>query len=317
MALDLRTHAFLRALAASGLRSFEGRELAQIRAEQARVNPLVDVPRRPLARVEDLALPGPAGAIAAKLFAPEHGQALPLLVYFHGGGFVLGSPATHEGVCRTLAAEARCVVVSVDYRLAPEHPYPAAIDDALASVRHLREHARRFGGRGDRLAVAGDSAGGTLAASVCQRLRDAGEPQPLVQGLIYPCADLRRVHPSHARFGSGFLLTAAMLEWFYARYLPDPALAAAPEASPLLAERFDGLAPALILTAGFDPLRDEGRAYAQALQAAGVAVEYRCHARLIHGFFSLGGVLPAARAAVLEFADRLRAMLHGPDWRRA
>jgi acetyl esterase len=296
----------LQTIAAVGLRDVERHGVERTRASQARFGPLLDLAPRALARVDDVVIPG---GIPARVYRPLDSPGLPILVYLHGGGFVLGSPDTHDGLCRTLAADAGCVVVSVDYRLAPEHPYPAAIDDALAAFRHVRAHAEDFGGRTDQVAVAGDSAGGALAALVCQRLREAGEPQPLVQALIYPCTDFRRVDPSHQHFAEGFFLTAAMLDWFYDLYLPDPGLAADPQVSPRLAADLRELAPALVLTAGFDPLRDEGQGYAAALREAGVAVEHRCHERLIHGFCSLGGVIPAARAAVIGFADRLRIEL--------
>ena len=316
--LDPGVARFLRVLGWTRLRGQPGTgpaEVERARAEQRLGTALIGVPLRRMASVETTTVPGPDGAIPVRVYQPEDGaELLPLLVYLHGGGFVLGDPGTHEGVCRTLAADARCVVVSVDYRLAPEHPFPAGLDDADAAFTYLREHARRFGGRSDRVAIVGDSAGACLATQVCQRLQTRGEAQPLVQGLIYPCTDLRRVHPSHQRFAAGYLLTSAMLDWFVALYLPDPALAASPEVSPLLAapEQLAGLATAMIETAGFDPLRDEGWAYAAALRAAGVAVEHRCHARLIHGYVNLGGVIPAARVALEGLADRLRVAVHAP-----
>lgn len=276
-----------------------------------RLAPLLDFPRRALAAVSDRELPGPGGPLAIRVYDPEPAAALPILVYLHGGGFALGDLDSHDGICRTLASEARCVVVAVAYRLAPEHPFPAAVDDAEAAFVWVREHAAALGGRPDRVAIGGDSAGGNLGALACMRLRDAGVAPPYLQALVYPASDLRRVLPSHERFAAGFFLTAAKIRWYVSLYLEDPTLAYDACASPLLGQMQD-LPPAIIHTAGFDPLRDEGVAYAEALAAAGVPTVHRCHHDLIHGYFSFGGVVPAARVACLSFADALRVALHRP-----
>jgi acetyl esterase len=307
--LDLRVHALLSLMRAAG--ADELGTVAQARRFQDRAARVVDVHPRRLPAVFEREIPGPLGPIPIRVYRGDTGGALPVLVYLHGGGFVLGGLDSHEGVCRMLADETRSVVVAAGYRLAPEHPYPAAVEDALAAFRWVRAHARSLGGRGpEAVAIAGDSAGANLSAVVCRRLRDAGEAPPLLQGLIYPCTDMRRVHPSHQTFAAGYFLTAAKLDWFIEHYLEAPASVEHPDASPLLAERLDELPPALVLTAGFDPLRDEGQAYAEALREAGVRVDDRCHQRLIHGFFSMGGIVPAARLAALNFADRLRVELH-------
>jgi len=229
----------------------------------------------------------------------------PLLVYFHGGGWVIGDLDTHDTLCRSLAANAGCAVLAVDYRLSPEHRFPAAVDDAVAAFRFARREAEALGVDAARIAVGGDSAGGNLAAVTCLAQRDAGGPLPVFQLLIYPATDMRCVAPSHAANGEGLLLTADLIAWFTGHYMAD-----APRddwrASPLLAARHDGLPPALVLTAGFDPLRDEGRQYADVLSAAGVPTQYVCFERQIHGFAPMGRVLDEANTAVDLCAAALR-----------
>jgi acetyl esterase len=312
IALDLRMAALLRGIALMGLDRPGPVEAARKHMDGSA--PLVDVP--PLAGIDvrDEQVPGPAGPLRARVYRPSgrrDGGELPILVYLHGGGFVLGSAQSHDGVVRLLAQRSRCVVVSLEYRLAPEHRFPAAVEDAIAGYRHVREHAARLGGRSDRVAIGGDSAGGNLAAVVCQQLLALGEPPPFLQALIYPATDLRRVHDSHEHFAKGFFLSREMMDWFVGAYVGDPSELEDPRASPLLGDRFEGLPPALIVTAGFDPLRDEGHAYADKLRKAGVPVEQRCAERLVHGFFNMGGAIPAARETVRDYADALRVQLHG------
>ncbi|MFV8753876.1 alpha/beta hydrolase [Nannocystaceae bacterium ST9] len=308
--LDLRAALLVESIERAGLNRPERAGPERARAHMDRNSPLVDVAPLPC-EVEERQLPGPAGSLRALVFRPrDEANELPVLVYFHGGGFVLGSAGSHANVCRLLAVRARCVVVSVEYRLAPEHPFPAAVDDVLAAYRHVREHARSFGGRSDRVAVGGDSAGGNLAAVTCLGLRDAGEAPPHLQALVYPCTDCRRGHPSHQRFAEGFFLDRLKLDWFMTNYLEHASAIVDPRASPLLATRLDDLPPALVLTAGFDPLRDEALEYVDRLREAKVAVDHRCAERLIHGFFSMGGAIPAARETVIDYADLLRVHLH-------
>jgi acetyl esterase len=230
---------------------------------------------------------------------------LPLLVYYHGGGWVIGDLDTHDVLCRSLAAGAGCAVLAVDYRLSPEHAFPAAVDDAVAALRFAQREAASLGIDPARIAVGGDSAGGNLAAVTCLVQRDAGAPLPMFQLLIYPATDMRCVAPSHAANGQGLLLTADLVRWFTGHYM-----AGAPRddwrASPLLAARHDGLPPALVLTAGFDPLRDEGRQYADALSGAGVPTQYVCFERQIHGFVPMGRVIDEANLAVDLCAAALR-----------
>lgn len=309
--LDLHAALLVRGIERAGLNRPERAGPERARAHMDRHAGLVDVPPLPCAS-ETRMIPGPAGELRALILRPHDADGeLPILVYFHGGGFVLGSARAYEGVCRLLATRARCVVVAVDYRLAPEHPFPAAVDDVLATYLHVREHARSFGGRSDRVAVGGDSAGGNLATVTCLALRDAGLPPPLLQALVYPCTDMRRGHASHRHFAEGYFLDHAKLDWFMTSYLGDqPELLVDPRASPLLAPRLDGLPPALVLTAGFDPLRDEAFEYVERLRDAAVEVEHHCAERLIHGFFSMGGAVPAARETVVGYADLLRVRLH-------
>ena len=241
-----------------------------------------------------------AGGIPMRLYRPHTAaaQVLPVLVYYHGGGWTIGDLDTHDVLCRQLAQAAGCAVVSVDYRMGPEHRFPAAVEDCIDAARHVRDHAASLGVDGRRLAVGGDSAGGNLAAAVCLSLRDAGEALPALQLLIYPATDMRAVAPSHTLNGQGYLLTSDSIAYYRGHYIADPAQWSDWRASPLLAPRHDGLPPALVLTAGYDPLRDEGRQYADALSAAGVPTQYVCFERQIHGFVTMGRVIDEAQTAV-------------------
>lgn len=246
-----------------------------------------------------------AGARAAGAGAAS-GVALPALVYFHGGGWTIGDLDTHDVLCRQLAEASGGVVVAVDYRLGPEHRFPAAVDDCVAATRWVREQAGTLGLDASRLAVGGDSAGGNLAAVVCLALRDAGEPLPGFQLLIYPATDMRAQAPSHTANGQGYLLTRDSVAYYRGHYLTDPAQWTDWRASPLLAVDHRGLPPALVLTAGYDPLRDEGLQYADALSSAGVPTQYVCFERQIHGFITMGRVLEEANTAVELCAAVLR-----------
>ncbi len=242
--------------------------------------------------------------------APATGA--PGVVYFHGGGWVGGSIESHDGVCRTLASRAGAVVVSVDYRLAPEHPFPAAPHDAIAATRWVLGNAGLVGIDAGRVAVAGDSAGGNLAAVVCQALRDEAA-RPAFQVLVYPATDLTRALPSHAMFASSYFLSRAAGDWYLGHYLRGPEDALDPLGSPLFAKDLSRLPPALVVTAGFDSLRDEGRAYAEKMRAAGVETEYVCIDGQAHGFFSMAGVLRDGARVLDLAASRLRAALGGGD----
>jgi acetyl esterase len=258
--------------------------------------------------VQDLA----AGTVALRLYRPLGAAAdamLPVLVYFHGGGWVIGDRDTHDSLCRQLSNASGCAIVSVDYRLGPEHRFPAAVDDGVQATRWVREHAAALKLDASRLAVGGDSAGGNLAAVVCLALRESRQLLPAFQLLIYPATDMRMVAPSHRINGEGYLLTRDTMNYFRAHYIPDAARWNDWRASPMLAPNLSGLPPALVLTAGFDPLRDEGRQYADALSTAGVRTQYVCFERMIHGFILMGRMIDEANTAVDLCGSVLRRAL--------
>ncbi len=248
--------------------------------------------------------------LRARHYAPaESGGPHPLLVYYHGGGFTYGDLETHDGVCRILCRHAGAHVLAVDYRLAPEHPFPAAVEDAHAALRWAAVNAAALGADPSRVGVGGDSAGGNLAAVVSQLAARGGGPAPVLQLLIYPATDFTRRRRSRELFGEGFLLTNSEMDWFETNYLgPQRAQAGDPRASPLLAEDLSGLAPAYVVTAAFDPLRDEGEEYAAALGHAGTPVTLRRFPGFIHAFIAGAGVSRSARDAMVEIAGATRAM---------
>jgi acetyl esterase len=264
----------------------------------------------PVAETRDLTIPGPGGPIPARLYRATATGNLPVLVFFHGGGWVVGDIESHDTGCRHLANRAECAVVSVDYRLAPEHKFPAAVEDCLAATAWVAGNAAALGIDAGRLAVGGDSAGGNLTAVVSLLARDHGTPRIGHQLLIYPATDAAMRHESMARFAEGYVLTRATMRWFYEQYLRAPADAADWQASPLAAPDLGGLPPAFVLTAGYDPLCDEGDAYAARLAAAGVTVTHRRFAGQIHGFALNGKIIRAAETALDEAAAALRAALN-------
>ncbi|GGT29709.1 alpha/beta hydrolase [Nonomuraea spiralis] len=267
----------------------------------------------PLDRVEER---DAAGVPVRVYWPPETGPAddtpagtaaRPLVVYFHGGGFTLGSLDSHDGVCRQICAGAGAVVVAADYRLAPEHPYPAAVEDALAVTRWAAEHADALGADPGALVVAGDSAGGNLATVTCLRAREEGGPPIVLQVLVYPATDATRHWPSYDQNGEGYFLTTAHMRWFWDCYQPDEGRRGEPYGSPLGAD-VRGLPPALVITAGHDPLRDEGEAYARHLRHSGVETESIRYEGLFHGFFGTGPILPAAGDAMDRVCAAIRAL---------
>jgi len=260
----------------------------------------------PVAEMRDLTLPGPGGPIPLRLYRSSADAVLPVLVFFHGGGWVVGDIETHDTVCRHLANRAECAVVSVDYRLAPEHKFPAAVEDSFAATLWIADNAAALGVDPARLAVGGDSAGGNLAAAVSLIARDAGAPRICYQLLIYPATDAAMRHESIARFAEGYVLTRPTMRWFYEQYLRDPSDAADWRVSPLVAPDLAGLPPALVLTAGYDPLCDEGDAYAARLTAAGVPVQHCRFPGQIHGFATNGKIIRAAESALDEAAAALK-----------
>ena len=265
-----------------------------------------------VALAKDLVAPGPGGDIPLRLYRPMGSpaqQVLPVLVYYHGGGWVIGNRDTHDVLCRELANGSGCAVVSVDYRLAPEHRFPAAVDDALAATRWVHANAASLGLDASRLAVGGDSAGGKLAAVVALAARDSGDLPIAFQLLIYPATDQRRQWPSHTTNGQGYLLTKDTMDYFHDHYLIDARSDLDWRASPLLAEDHRQLPPAFVLVAGYDPLHDEGVAYAQKLTEAGNRATLVNFGRQIHGFITMGKVIDEANVAVRICADQLRAAL--------
>lgn len=292
--LDPELHAVLEGARRAGVDSIEGMEPVAARAHSARVLGLFDVAPRSMARVLDATAPGPAGELPVRIYQPHRGRAA-MIVWLHGGGGVIGSIASYDAVARLLAERTGCTVASVEYRLAPEHPHPAAIDDAVATWRWAVAKAPSLGVAPGKIAVAGDSFGGYLSAWVERRTR-GDAIRPALSVLIYPMTDLTMSSRSHQLFANGFLLTEPLLRWFCGHYCPDPAQRRA--ASPLHCDDHAGAAPTVVITAGFDPLRDEGRAYADRLSAAGSRVIYRCHHDQIHGFLGMTGGLRRAEAAV-------------------
>lgn len=258
----------------------------------------------------DRTIPGPGGELAARIYHPASTEgAAPAIVWFHQGGYVIGGLDTDHALCTTLADRCGAVVVSIDYRLAPEHPFPAFVDDGVAAHRWVIDHAEGLGIDPGRVAVAGTSAGGMLAAVVCQQARVHGTPQPHAQILVYPGVDFTATGGSRESCAEVFPLTEATLQFFAHHALPDPAAANDVRASPGRAEELWGLAPAVVVTAGFDPLRDEGNAYAAALAAAGVKVVGRTEDSLTHSFTVFGGVSKEARRAVDRLADDVAVVL--------
>src|SRR5213594_3317229 len=261
-----------------------------------------------VARVENRTVPGPRGEIPLRVYTPEGRAPFPVLVYFHGGGWVIGNLETHDGVCRHLANAAGAVVVSVEYRLAPEHPFPASGEDAYAATRWVAANAAVIGGDAKRIAVGGDSAGGNLAAVVSLMARDRGGPPLVFQLLVYPVTNVPSAQTaSYRENAEGYFLTAKMMHWFWDHYCGKNPDLSDPYLCPLRAKDLKRLPPALVVTAEFDPLRDEGEAYAARLREAGVPVTSKRYPGMIHGFFGMGAVLTQARAATKEAAEALRA----------
>jgi acetyl esterase len=264
-------------------------------------------PPIPMDRVEPLELPGPGGPIHARLYAPSPPEEpAPLLVYFHGGGWVIGDLDTHDDPCRFLAANSGAQILAVEYRLAPEHPFPAAAEDAFAAWAWAATHADQLGGDRRRIGVGGDSAGANIAAAACLTARERGASMPAMQLLIYPVIETAGTAASRRTFATGFLLTRGDMDWFEERYLPPGVDREDPRVALLNATDLSGLPPAYVAVAGFDPLRDEGEAYAQRLREAGVRVALRRHPGLVHTFANLTAVCPSARQAMLEAAGALR-----------
>ncbi len=296
-----QTAEFMRKVAALELPSMTTLSVKDARAQMERAVAARDVPPLPVADTRELRIPGPAGLISARLYQPlsYSGKAPGLLIYYHGGGHVIGSLFSHDASARGLCHHGQCAVLSTDYRMAPEDPFPAAVDDCHAALLWAVSNAGKIGIDKTRIAVGGDSAGGNLAAVVALMARDNKGPGLRLQVLIYPLVDYRCAGGSYEQFGKGYgILEADTMYWFQNHYLgQDPARHNDWRASPLLADSHAGVAPAIFVTAGCDPLRDEARNYAAKLIDAGVSVEYREYAGVLHGFFGLTGLIDEADVA--------------------
>ena len=306
MALHPQCKAFLDTLASFGGPPMWELPIADVRAAPGLAG--FGGPVEDIARVENRTVPGPAQPIPIRIYRPSSEHRLPVLLFFHGGGFVLGSLDSQDRQCRSLANVSGCVVIGVDYRLAPEHPYPAATEDAYAATRYVAEHASDFDVDASRIAVGGESAGGNLATVVALMARERGGPSLRFQLLIYPVTDFTDDSPSMHEF-DGVFLSLRMQDWFAASYLPNTADRHAPYASPLHATDVRGLPPALVITAECDMVRDQAEAYARKMQAAGVQVTLKRYDGMIHPFFALAGVIDTARVAMADAGAALRNAL--------
>lgn len=307
MPLDAQIQAMLEERAALHLPPLQA-----LAVEKARARELAGIDLtigESVARVENRDIPGPSGPIPLRLYWPQGIGPFPLLVSFHGGGFVLGNLDTHDALCRTLTNQTRCLTVSVDYRLAPEHPFPAAVEDCYAATEWAAAHAAEIGGDSERMAVGGNSAGGNLAAVVARRARDQGGPPLVYQWLIYPILDRPGTTASYEENAEGYQLTRELMLWLWNHYLPDRSLDRDPRAAPLQAADLHNLPPALIVTAEYDPLRDEGELYAQRLRQADVPARVVRYDGMIHGFFGYAAAHTGARDALLDAAASLRVAL--------
>ncbi len=307
MPVDPQIQQVIDALAASDFKPVYEQTPAEARAQYERMVEARGVVSAPVGTVEARTVPGPAGDLPVRIYRPDlDARALPVLVYFHGGGHVIGNLDTHDAVARNLCNGAGCVVVSVDYRLAPEHKFPAAAEDAFAAVQWCAEHGAEFGVDPRRMAIGGDSAGGNLAAVAALMARDAGGPAIRIQVLVYPVTDYACDTASFGTYAEGYgLLEARSMRWFRDHYLRGEADRLDWRAAPLRAGDLSGLPPVLVLTAQCDVLRDEGEAYAQRLRAAGVDVEYRECEGMIHGFFTMAPAIDGAVRAQARVCDAL------------
>ena len=307
--LDPEARALLDEAARLGVLDIVDLPVEEARRQMREGRSAIAGPLLPVASVQKRQLPGPGGAIPVWIYRPSEDSDLPVLVYFHGGGWVIGGLDTHDNIARALCQYGDCIVVSVDYRLAPEHRFPAALDDAYAATRWVAINAAELGVDSARLAIGGDSAGGNLAAVVAQQARTDNNLNIAFQLLIYPVTDLSLEFPSMQEFAEDYRLTRAAMACYIEHYLGPQGDRNDPRAAPLSAPDLSGLPPALVLTAGCDPLRDEGKAYADKLVQAGAEVEYRCFEGMIHGFFGMPGALTLAREAQLYAGHVLKRAL--------
>ena len=317
MTLDDQTKAMLDQMEASGAPPLYELSVPDARAALKEATLLMDAPRTEVHKREERTISGPNGDIPIRIYWPrpvDKGELLPILILYHGGGWILADMDTHENVCRYYCHSADVIVINVDYRLAPEHKFPAGIEDSYATLCWAAEHAGEIGGDPARIAVTGDSAGGNISAVMCQLARVRSGPSIAYQALAYPAVNLDTDadYASKKEFGGGeYFLSQQDLEWLRDLYLSYPEEEQKDlRASPILTEDLRGLPPTLVITAGFDPLRDEGRHYADRLMEAGVSVEYRCFESTIHGFMAFSGVIDAGRDGLEKVASCVREALH-------
>ena len=312
MSLDAQAAKLLELTTNSNAPALGEGSVAESRAGFATLTEMVGIKAPAPKSITEVRIPGPGGAIRTLVITPDTQttEPRPILIYYHGGGWVIGSPETHKAEACYYAAAADCIVLVPDYRLAPEHPFPAAPLDCYAVLEWAAVNAGQLGADGSRIAVGGDSAGGNLSAVVSQMTRDRKGPPIALQLLVYPATRMGANTASYRDCGEGYFLTATAMKWFFDQYLRAPEDWDNPLASPLLANNFAGLAPALVMTAGFDPLRDEGAEYADKLTAAGVPVEYICYRNQIHGFVSMAGAIDEGRQFLDQAAAALRKALH-------
>jgi acetyl esterase/lipase len=310
-ALDHHVKRFLDVVAAAGVGDVSRLTPAEMRQAFLDLALTVDVRNVPIGNIESSTLPGPHGRLPVRIYTPLVPAAEPLagIVYFHGGGGVFCNLDTHDGFCRLLANSSGCRLVSVDYRLAPEHRFPAAVEDSYAATKWVVDHASQFNIDADRVGIAGDSAGGNMAAVVCQLAKQAGGPRLALQVLFCPITDMTQQTESRRTYAEGYFLDKDMLEWTFMHYCAASANFADHRLSPLLYEDPSKLPTAHIHTAEFDPLRDEGKAYADRLKQAGVKVCYICHPGMIHHFYGMGAVIPYARQAVKAAGAAIKTAL--------
>jgi acetyl esterase len=305
MPLDEDMKQVLDLMAPQGTPDFTSFTVEQLRANMGALMVAQGDPE-PVGRVENRSFPGPGGDVPIRIYTPAGAGPHPVLVYFHGGGWVLCNLDTHDGTCRSLCNQAGCVVVSVDYRLAPEHKFPAGLEDCYAATRWVAERAATLGVDSARIAIGGDSAGGNLTACVALVARDRGGPGLVHQLLVYPVTDATFETPSYQQNAQGYFLTRDAMEWFWNHYLQGDADATDGYAAPLRARDLAGLPPATVITAEFDPLRDEGEAYGRRLREAGVPTRIERYDGLIHGFFGMTAMVAKAKGAVAMAAAELR-----------
>ena len=308
--LDEQTHALIKVLDATYRPSLEELGPEKARDAYALSSRIFDVAPSELLSVTHEFAGGPAGPVPIRMYRPVVDNDAPAIVYLHGGGFVVGDLDDYDGFCSRLSDKSGAVVFSVDYRLAPEHPFPAAIEDCDAAFDWVYRQAHRLGVDRERIAIAGDSAGGNLATVVCQQRLRRGDAMPSHQWLIYPTTDNRGGYESMELFSDGYYLDSSLVDWFSRTYLQDFDDDADPRVSPITFDALAELPPAYIVTAGFDPLRDKGEHYAQVLRDHGVAVEHRSFDRLAHGFVTMGGVLESANRAVVDMTLGFRGFMH-------